>query len=370
MSSVFWKIIDRVNCRYPTMKMLADVSATFGDTQRRARYQEDQCYRLFEFFNRESSNLADAKSNGSRAVLFAGVRGSVPLVTAFEGVLARALQMRGAKVSTFACDGVLQRCDAYLLEDRTQEKCLTCSVNSRRYNAALCLDHHRLSDFVRPGDWDEATQLSQGIGDSDLDHFEIDQIRLGKLANYSVRYNTGQNRLVLTEEVAKLNQEFLANGLLLFRAYQRLLDSIRPKAVVMLNGLYMSFRILRDLALERGIPVYTYERSYRRDAWVFNRNGFAALNPIDSAWDSLKDLPLNSKQEDELNNYLASRAAGTVQDSFALNVCPKESVSEIWSELRLDASKPTATLFPSSLCDSTTMDFDGVFPSIYDWIAE
>jgi hypothetical protein len=366
MRTAFWDILRRARLAYPTMHLVATVQEALGFRGRRDVYRQDLMFRIYEFVARHRPR--QAPSSRGPNVLFGSIRGSVPLVTSLEGMLGHALQMRGAKVSSVACDGVLTRCDGYLLRNITPERCARCACNSRSVMEAFGLPHHALSTFITAQDTAEARQLVQGIPRDSLDGLVVDGLPLGDYAMYSARYNTQQYRPAQTDETTQLHREFLQNAVVLVRAYTRLLDSVRPDVVVLLNGLYMTFRILMELARRRNIPVYTYERGYHRYSWAFSRNQPAALVPLDSKWASVKDQPLRAEQAAQLDAYLASRRAGCLDNITPLNTEPEERKEVIWRELGLDPGKPTATLFPNSFTDSSTMDLDGAFSDIFDWI--
>lgn len=358
---------DQSDVRFPIMHALAEIRARIGDEQVLDLYRTDQAFRLSEF--RRRSEGYKAPNGGTRGrVFFATVRGSAPLVVALEGLLANALHARGAEVSAFACDGILPRCDGYLLRNFTADRCRTCATNAQRYMQALGVEFHRLSRFVRAEDWTEGKRIAEGTPPTELDTVEYDGVAVGTYANYSVRFNAGQCQLDLEEATLRLRRDFLTSGIVLLRAYERLLDHVRPDIVIMLNGLYMTFRLMWQLAARRGATVYTYERAFRRNGWVFAKDAAAATLPLDKAWGDVCDKPLTPCEAEELDGYIRSRELGTIEDVFEFNTSPEERADVIFKELALDPEKPIATLFPNSFTDTSTMDMDGAFPSIYDWI--
>lgn len=367
MNSLVWHAASKAGVKYRGMHLLARLHAALGDPTKAGRYRQDQAFRIYELIR--SRRVATRPSLfPPRRVLFATIRGSSPLVCAFEALLAHALEMRGADTRLFSCDGALSQCDGFKHRDMSPERCRRCAFTSKQYAEAFDLRRERLSAYIRKQEVVDSQRTVASMADEQLEFAHDGGLPVGAFASYSVRYNTFTQRLGSSEEHGPLLRGFVETGLQLRRVYDRLLDRTQPTAIVMLNGLYMTFRILMERGKQRGIPVYTYERGYRKDAWIFSKNQPAALYPLGSQWERIRDAPLTDAENRELDEYLSSRQAGDPQSVFPLNVNPEERVQIIWQRIGLDPGKPTATLFPNSFIDSTTMDFDGIFDSIYQWL--
>lgn len=365
--SLIWDTAGRLGVKYRAMHSLARLHGALGDATKAERYRQDQAFRIYEFVRR-GPRTSPSRASASRHVLFATIRGSVPLVSGFEALLAHALQMRGAAATLFSCDGVLHQCDGYKLRDKTAERCARCAGNSQRYAEAFDLHRSPLGAYTSPSDWVECRREAEAIPAADLEAMTRGGIAVGASAAYSVRYNAFTDDIAASEELRTLHREFAATALVLRRAYERLLDDLRPDAIVMLNGMYMTFHILMEMAKQRRIPVYTYERGYRKHSWIFSKDEAAALYPLDRSWSIVREVALTPAEDAELDRYLATREAGCIENVFSLNVNPEERIHQIWQELGLDPARPTVTLFPNSFVDSTTLDFSGAFPTVAEWI--
>src|SRR5207244_11964170 len=118
-----------------------------------------RAFYLYENIGKELESERHSSDPVAKNVLIASIRGSVPLATAFEGILGTALRLREARVSSLVCNSALKRCDGYLLENMTENRCRRCAKTAAQYMDGFGLRTLALGRFIGDGDRKEAAAL-------------------------------------------------------------------------------------------------------------------------------------------------------------------------------------------------------------------
>jgi hypothetical protein len=305
-----------------------------------------------------------------KRVLFFTVRGWF-IHASTEAVLAKALELRGARVSFFLCGGILDQCDFKPGTDPrvTRPLCWRCTGFAERLLAAFDLPTLRLRDLVGRPSRERARQLVAGKDRDQLERLTYQGLPLFELVQASVQRSLLRGDIGADPFSERVLRGFLESAAVLVDAGQELLRRERPQVVVMTNGLFFAEAILLALARREGIAVVTYERGMPLSTVLFDHNQPAIRFDLDQPWQQGRDRPLAATEERELDEYLETRARGQVG---VIDLWPamERGRGALAERLGLAPERPTAVLYTNILWDSAVFGRDVGFDGMFDWVAE
>ena len=279
----------------------------------------------------------------------------------WEGVIALALRLRGARVEFLTCGGGLERCDRANTWEGPPMPCSSCT----RYTEASIDAHGFARTSLRdgwqdddPGAWPEIDEVSL---DGLRDVVDPDGLPLGLLTEIPVKWflmrsSTGDDPLAPSTWRA-----FLRSARRIAAGVEAALDRIRPDVVLLCNGLFLFEAVAWELCRRRGIDVVTYERGFIKETLLFRRGAPACLTELHDLWPRFADVALTTAQDERLDQYLDARRHG------------QRTIDRYWSDARFEAperrgSGRLVTLFTNLTWDSAVIGKELAFPSIEAWI--
>lgn len=303
-------------------------------------------------------------------VLFFTVRGWFVHVGG-EAVLAKALEMRGARPVFFLCGGRLPQCDFKPGTDPqvTAPLCWRCTGFADRLLAAFELPSLRLRDFAGRDAVQRAHERLAGLGQEELLAYRENDLPLGQLVRPSVQRSMLRGDIGDAPASLAVLRGFVASASVMAEVADKLLDRVAPDVVVMTNGLFFAERIMLELAKRRGVEVVTYERGIRVGSAVFDRNRPVIDFHLDPWWRQLGDRPLTAEESRRLDDYLTERAGGRVG---VIDLWPQldSDFGAIADRFDLDRERPLAVLYTNILWDSAVFGRDIAFEGMFDWVVE
>lgn len=301
-------------------------------------------------------------------VLFFTVRGWFVHVGS-EAVLAKALELRGARPVFFLCGGQLPQCDFKPGTDPyvTAPLCWRCRGFADRLLEALDLPSLRLRDFVGQADIERVHQRLAGLGREELLAYRENDLPLGQLVRPSVQRSLLRGDIEDDSYSVGVLRGYVASAAVMASVGQALLDRLEPDVVVMTNGLFFAEAIMLELARRRGVEAITYERGMRLGSAIFDRNRPVIDFHLDPYWQRVAERPLSADENDRLDRYLAERAGGRVG---TLDLWPRldDDFGAIADRFGLDRDRPLAVLFSNILWDSAVFGRDVAFDGMFDWV--
>lgn len=306
----------------------------------------------------------------SRRVLFFTVRGWF-VHAGTEAVLAKALELRGARVEFFLCGGPLPQCDYKPGTDPhvTRPLCWRCTGFARRLLDAFELPLSMLDDWIAPGTRQRARRLAAAKSRAELERWTYRGLDLQALVRPSVQRSLLRGDVGHDELSEKVLRGFLESAVVMVEAVDALLEEQTPDVVVMTNGLFFAEAILLARARARGIEAITYERGIPVGSVLFDRNQPAIRFDLDDDWPEVRDRPLGETQSQRLDEYLESRSKGR---SGVIELWPtmERERDALLQRLELDPTTPLAVLFTNVLWDSAVYGRDVGFDGMFDWVHE
>jgi hypothetical protein len=313
----------------------------------------------------KNSTLPELPAAGQRILLFSMRTWRIHKI--WEGLIGRGLLERGADPTVVICDG-LPRCDMFGLNapGYSAPHCRNCAAYNRQIFHLFGLPVQPMSAFHTACDRDEAQHMVASWTE-DYESFEAEGLPLGELARPSLMRTLLRGSLKQDELSRRLYREYLMGGVILARAFRRMLARIQPDMLFTLSGMFFGERIGLTIAQQQGLHAVTHERGFARNRLVLAHDEPANRFAVDDAWDEAQDRPLTREQDAALDRYLASRQGGK---DDVVNYWPSiESRREfIIDRLKLDPSRPILTVFTNILWDTAVYRRDVGFAGMFDWL--
>jgi len=276
-----------------------------------------------------------------------------------EAVLAQALRLRGARVTFLTCGGGREICDRINVTEGPPTPCRTCRGYVEPALGAHGLHHRALGSFGGPAG-EPGWPLLDTLSISDLVDVEADGLPLGSLVDLPAAWFLLSSDVAADPLSGQIRRSFLREARVVARQLDGALTQLRPDIVVLLNGTLFFEAIALYLALERGIDVVSYEIGHRAGSLFFRRGPVPACRyDIGELWDRVRNRPLTTAQEGELDRYLEERRTGRSADTpWGFRAAPVTD----------DGGGRSVVLFTNVTWDTAAIGQDVAFGDIRVWM--
>lgn len=280
--------------------------------------------------------------------------------TAYEAVIAQALHVRGAEVALVTCGGGQPLCEVGWSRRLYPLPCDRCAYFTSRLGAASRLPVYRLaSGFPWGADARRAPEFVEGASPG--------LVNPRQAAEISASWLLRTPALGAEPEGGAVLDDLAVSAVGIEQAISSLLDRFRPDGLFLLNGLFAAERVMRDVALARGVRVTTYEIAPREGALVFSHEAPAPLYDTSAAWIEAQDRPLLPSQAAALDQLLEDRAQGVGAHERYFGTA-RGGVDDLRQELGLPPGARVVALYTNLAWDSAVLDRDIAYPSMVDWV--
>lgn len=270
------------------------------------------------------------------------------------------LRLAGAPVVHFVCRAGMTRCQlgSALTAYDQPPPCEVCIRQSEH------LYHGEKVRWFTYRPVEEVERATAGLTLAGLMDFEWQGLPLGILVLPSLRWALRRHDLEDDRPTRFLLRQFILSAARLGQEFNRLLDEVQPRAVVLFNGVSFPEAVARQMALQRRLPVITHEVGLQPFSAFFS-HGHATAYPIDVP----PDFDLNPAQEARLNAYLEKRFQG--QFSMA--------GIRFWQDMRhLDegllqkaaAFRQIVPVFTNVIFDTSQVHANILFRDMFAWLDE
>jgi hypothetical protein len=306
------------------------------------------------------------RNNGKRTIIATGRHNKIG--TPIETLIGLALAKRNADVSYLLCDQVMPACDARRSDRDTQEMCAHCWHDGHRLLSATSLPVAAFSHWISEYDLMAARAEIDMLPRQQWLAYVSDGVRLGQIAYSSVLRYLMRGSLS-TEAHWDKYREFLVTAALLLRAGHRLLDELQPDAVFVSHGIYVTWGVLTELAVQRGIRTVVYGYGYRRGTILMSVGAsYHSTLTADDA-EHWAGEELTGIQEEQIRQYLQSRANGGL-DWIAYNSNPTVTSRVLRQRLGVPSHKPVVGFFLNIPWDAAVVFRHATFQSMVAWLHE
>jgi predicted nucleic acid-binding protein len=320
-----------------------------------------------------------ASRTGQRVIVATNSGGHFGLA-AVDRLLAIALTLRGASVTTVLCDGVLPACllcehniqpDVARFAEKGPAKLLCGFCHSPAADAvhALHLPLETIGAHLNAADLSDVQRFVHSVPYPDLGKAVWRDVPVGEhaLAGALRYFAKGEmDDEPLAEAVAR---RFLAATVATAVAYARLFDKLEPEVVIVHHGIYAPQGIVAALARRRGIRVVTWNPAYRRQCFIFSHDEtyhHSLMTEPTSRWAA---QPLTKEMRELTIDYLTSRRESR-DDWISFHKPPDYDVAEGLRKLGLDPSKPLIAAYTNVFWDAQLHYPRNAFRNQLDWLKQ
>jgi hypothetical protein len=277
---------------------------------------------------------------------------------AFSLLAGWALRLTGTPVVNFSCNSGLKPCVLGTNRDAVDSPppCFDCTDQSRKaYTGAV----------LRWFDFKNEVNLDQTLKTLDLSQmmdFEYGGMPVGRMVLPSLRWILRRHTLENNQSTCFLFRQYIRSAWSVAGQFERVLEVVKPLAVVVFNGMFYPEAAARWVAGNQGIPVISHEVALRPYTAFFTR-GEATAYPIDIP-DSFE---LTSSQDARLDSALEERFQG----NFSM------AGVRFWPEMRplgdgfwqkAGQFKQVVPVFTNVIFDTSQGHANVIFPHMFAWL--
>ncbi len=263
------------------------------------------------------------------------------------------LRLGGVRVANFVCTGGQGRCmgghPSRLLEE---PPCTGCrAISDRWFREGLRAD---FSATMRPAP------------DTDRPLEEVLQVQhgglpLGQLILPSLQWSLRRLNLVDDAATRRLAAHYLASARALIEPFEAFLDRVKPRAVLVFNGVFYAEATVRAIALARGIPVYSYEYGHLPNTLYFSDELACEV-----AMRVPDDFRMTPDRDARMDRYLADRfAGGATMGSVRFFQEVRSLDPALIAKAR--SYRRVVSVFTNVAFDTSHINANYLFPSMIAW---
>ncbi len=283
-----------------------------------------------------------------------------------EVLIGLALAQRQADVQFLLCDQVMLACDARRIDRDNPEFCVTCWTNGQHLFNSTGLPVFPFSQWLQDDDIEEIEQRIAQLSHDDLLIYQEAGIQLGNIAYASTLRHYLRSSLNTFYHFQKF-QQFLVTAILVLRLMTRMLEQLKPEAIFISHGIYVTWGILTEFASSHGIPVIVYGYGYRKGTILLavgrSYHDELVVEPVD-LW---KNSLFSNSQERLIRHYLSSRANGGL-DWIRYNTAPPKTRKQLKQYFNLQPKKKIFALFTNLAWDAAVVFHNTAFPDMKSWL--
>ncbi len=285
-----------------------------------------------------------------------------------ESIIARALQLRGGKVSIFQCDIPLAAND---MDNQVAGSFFADNLEkSIAFYSDCGFDVLLLSEYLTNEIKADLKYKAEHLPLENLKSLEYRDINVGLYAlNSTVRHFLMPQPEFENELFVAKFREYVYSCLLITEGTYQLLLKSRPDKVFTSHGIYISWSPVFYLCRKLNIPVDVYGGSYRANTLRVYRNEPAAPFPL-ALWPKYKDVHLGVKENEILDKYIPGRKDNR-NDSIKL-FSDERSSSDVFDFIRNEKAKGHVVfcLFTNIAWDGFMFKEKTVFRDMFEWITK
>ena len=323
---------------------------------------------------------AGPAGTGGPRVLMATSAGGFLEGTTFDGVVAAALQERGADVHALLCDRSLPACQECSFgrvggAERMARRgprdgaCPGCFEAGARAYGDLGVPVHRYSDVLSAQDRTDAAAFAAGASLADARHLEFDGAPAGEHAVAGALRFFGRADFEGEPQADVVVRRFLEGAALTVRVAEHIIDRIEVDVVVVHHGIYVPQGLIADVARRRGVRVVTWNPAYRSQSFIFSHDTTYHHTLLDEPVEAWESMQWNDSSREQLVDYLRSRWTGA-RDWVHFTDRPQVDVGEIERETGVDFGRPCIGLLTNVMWDAQLLYRANAYPDMVAWCVD
>jgi glycosyltransferase involved in cell wall biosynthesis/GT2 family glycosyltransferase len=292
--------------------------------------------------------------------------------TAYELLLAKSLQLRGASVLNISCDTDIPFCDIHDDSYPAEHICQMCTNNRQNMFNRFQLNNHPLKKIISRNIKENAFNIVDTIPDSKLLNFHYDNKPLALWIHSSVNTFFRINEIDISiKEINKKFRDYLKSAIIIYDTFKKLLEVKQPDILLMFNGRFFTFRIPLEIAKSLDIKTIVHDRGMYDNTIMFKENEvIQGMNTLRNLWNNRKHFPLSYEQIEKTRNYIHDREFGKNTGWYSWSK-DKIEVQNLKRILEIEEYKRIYTFFTSSDDEMAAFrEWSGIYSSQNEFIEE
>jgi hypothetical protein len=215
-----------------------------------------------------------------------------------------------------------------------------------------------------PSRWAELASDLAGETLEGLAAWQIRGVPVGELCLPGLRWALRRHHLPDDENTRTILRRYLVSSVSLIEAFEGMLDNLKPRAVVVFNGIFYPEAVARHIAKAHGLPVVTHEVGLRPFSAFFSHD-HATFRQVNLP----PDVRLEPGQDRQLDAYLDQRFKGRFTMA-GIDFWPEiQSLPESLTE-RISRYRQTVSVFTNVVFDTSQLHANRMFDDMFDWLED
>lgn len=323
------------------------------------------------FIEPELWRAALARGAGGKGVLIATNLGGHFALSAIDRMLAVALTLRGAAVTSVLCDAALPACQmcefgltpsigALAKSGPDALLCGYCHKPAAAQFERIALPQARLSAYITDEDRAEARRLA---GAEDVAALQWGGMNVGEHALAGALRFYARGDLEAQPHARAILARYVESAVLTAAAYRRMIEVLKPEVLVAHHGIYTPQGLAAEAARAKGVRVVTWNPAYRRHCFIFSHDDTYHHTLMHEPVEVWRDAPFSDADREKTRAYLESRSGGA-GDWIRFHRDPETN----FAALGLDRNKPLIVALTNVFWDAQLHYPANAFASQRDWL--
>lgn len=320
-----------------------------------------------------SSITIPDREKGFLKILYGPSFSIYPPCHAHDVIFSAALRLRGAEIIPIFCD-MVQHTECNFFGgvwgggDKFKANCRNCCNMSQSMWKEMGLSPLAFSSYLDSNQVRHIDKEIAALPDDGWQLYSAYDLPFGQWAKDILvnNYVVGDYHLIDGHE--RLGRTHLRNLLVVYAAYERIFDQVKPDRVVTNDSYYGMWAILQHLSERRDIPFYSQWSGTRPGGWCYAYNDASMNLDYRQAWPKFSAVPLNDDQRTTVDDWLVGRLSGKDMLLDTASLAPHCTEEVDLSKIK--EGKPTALLAANVIWDLAALNKQVVFDDMIDWIAE
>ena len=301
-----------------------------------------------------------------------------PHLTAYEGTIAKACQVRGATVEYVLCDGLLPECDMHwdsFLSNRPRplDICKQCRAGAQARIADFALPYRWLGEFITKPEREQAFAWAQSLAPGAICKATYLKYPIGEWVQSSIFSYFRQYPADLSNwRVVNAYRGFLLSGALVAVGLGRYLAADPVDCALLFNGRQSITRVAFELLREAGVRVLTHETPFFQPGHIMVKPNARCWSnqPFAEFWHLWGEVPLTWAALERTRKWLIDRRYGRKLTWYTYN-SSVTSDGTLRKRLNLTEGKKLMALFTSSTEETAgDRELEGAYESQTVWVQD
>lgn len=284
-------------------------------------------------------------------------------------LLAKALQIRGAKIKLLVCDGSLTACESRNCENKNSNVCLGCKLHIKRLIPCYGMETLSLGDYISPKRIKEFEKKAEELSRDYPDKYIFHGMDIIPEVNNSIRRYYFGWKAASSEELRQIRFKWLRTALICSEVCKAIDDEFHPEKIMSIVYKYQWF------------PFKHYYENTKVDRLLIGFSDFSynllAINKHDLWTDKSRfkkfiedrgeNKTLDSNEKKKLMEFIQQRRQGESQMFLDLKIFDENNNKTQEFLKRINPRKKNIFLFTSNPWDMM-IDCSNLFPNYSDMV--